>query len=245
MDPEYGRRYRELYERHWWWRSREAAVLNVLREHLESAAPRSILDIGCGNGLFFPALKEFGDVEGIEPSVELVSHSGPDRARIRVAPFDANFQPGKQFQLALMLDVLEHLSDPGGALRHATGLLAPGGYLLITVPAFNLLWTNHDVINHHHTRYRRNTLRPLLRAADLQIIEERYWYQWTCPVKLVVGVAEKIFRLAPSLPSVPPRWMNELLFELSRMEQKTFGAWGVTFGSSLMTLCQKRGEPAP
>ncbi len=241
MDPEYGKRYRELYERHWWWRSREAAVLSVLRRRWQPPPGARILDVGCGDGLFFGPLEEFGEVEGLESSAELVSLHGAYRARIHVAPFNADFCPGKQYDLLLMLDVLEHLPEPAGALRHAASLLAPGGVLVLTVPAFLLLWTNHDVINHHRTRYRRKTLRPLVRAAGFQIFEERYWYQWTCPVKLAQRCRETLFRLPPALPAVPPSWLNLLLYRLSRLEQKTIAGWGAPFGSSLMMCCRKIG----
>jgi SAM-dependent methyltransferase len=210
-----------------------------MREHLGPSTTRRILDIGCGDGLFFPALEEFGIVEGLEMSGDLVRPSGPYQARISVAPFDDKFKPGKEYELILMLDVLEHLADAGAAVRHAADLLATDGHLVLTVPALNLLWTNHDTINHHRTRYRRKTLRPLLRAADLVMIDERYWYQWTCPVKLGVRVMESVFRLRPRPPSIPPQWVNSLLFSLSRFEQRTLGAWGVAFGSSLVAVCRK------
>jgi SAM-dependent methyltransferase len=239
LDPEYGKGYRELYERHWWWRSREVAVLSVLHRHRGSASPARILDIGCGDGLFFRALEEFGEAEGLESSAALLSPHGPYRARIHVAPFDARFRSGKEYDLILMLDVLEHLDNPAEALRLAASLLPPGGSLLLTVPAFRLLWTNHDLINHHRTRYRRGTLRPLLKEAGFLVVDQRYWYQWTCPVKLAQRFVEGLFRLPPALPAVPPHWLNTLLYRLSRFEQETLGAWGVPFGSSLMMYCRK------
>jgi len=219
LDPEYGRRYRELYERHWWWRSREAAVLGVLLRHLGEKHDARILDVGCGDGLFFGPLAEFGDVEGVEFSEALLDPKGPYRSRIHVAAFDESFQPGRAYDLILMLDVLEHLPDAEGALRHAASLLRRGGALLLTVPAFQILWTNHDVINHHLIRYRRKTLRPLLEKSGLTAVEERYWYQWTCPVKLAQRAAEKILRPKPKPPSVPPDWMNGLLYRITRLEQ--------------------------
>jgi hypothetical protein len=142
-----------------------------------------------------------------------------------------------------MLDVLEHLDDPGEALRHAYSLLAPSGALLLTVPAFQLLWTNHDDMNHHRVRYRRRTLRPLLRQAGFAILEERYWYQWTCPTKLAIRLVESVSRRPPAVARVPPAWMNRSLYWLSRIEQRTLGAIGTPIGSSLMVFCVKQGTP--
>jgi SAM-dependent methyltransferase len=231
-----------LYERHWWWRSREAAVLGVLRRHLGEKHGIKILDVGCGDGLFFGALAEFGDVEGVEFSEALLDPKGPYRSRIHVAPFDKDFQPGRAYDLILMLDVLEHLPNAEGALQHASSLLARDGALLLTVPAFQILWTNHDVINHHLIRYRRKTLRPLLEKSGLAVVDERYWYQWTCPVKLAQRAVEKILQPKPKPPSVPPSWMNGLLYRVTRLEQETLGAWGAPFGSSLMAYCRIAGK---
>ncbi len=119
LDPDYGRHYRELYEKHWWWRAREVILLEELHRLFPDSRPLSILDVGCGDGLFFEPLRQFGNVEGIESETALVDPRGPNRRRITVAPFDASFKPGKQYDLILMLDVLEHLDSPEQALRHA------------------------------------------------------------------------------------------------------------------------------
>lgn len=239
MEPDYGRRYRELYEKHWWWRAREKAILRVLRRHSGPRAGLRILDVGCGDGLFFSRLAEFGEVDGVEANAQLVNPQGPYRDRIHIAPFDPGFRPADPYSLVLMLDVLEHIENPGQALRHAHSLLRPGGALLLTVPAFQLLWTNHDTINHHLVRYRRGTLRPLLRRAGFEILEEHYWYQWTCPAKLAVRLYEKILGRPPAVARVPPAWINRPLYWISRAEQETLGVIGLPFGSTLMVYCQK------
>jgi len=179
-------------------------------------------------------------VDGIEPDEALISPEGTHRARITIAPFDKNFRPREHYSLVLMLDVLEHLDHPDEALEHAYSLLGPSGALLLTVPAFQLLWTNHDTINHHRVRYRRGTLNPLLQRAGFKTLDERYWFQWTCPVKLVIRVYERIFKRPPTAARVPPVWINRPLFWFSRAEQRTLGAIGMPFGSSLMVYCVKQ-----
>ena len=123
-----------------------------------------------------------------------------------------------------MLDVLEHLEDPVAALRHALELLAPDGIFVATFPAFMTLWTNHDVLNHHFTRYTKASFRKVAREAGLHIDEERYAYYWTYPVKRSIGVLERAFRIRPEPPKIPAGWINESLFWISRMEQKTMSA---------------------
>ncbi len=173
MDPEYARRYRELYEKHWWWRAREEAVVALLRRFQPPGGYGCILDAGCGDGLFFPRLSEFGEVDGLEPDAHAVNPSGPFAARIHRGPFDDSFRPGRRYGLILMLDVLEHLPDPASAVRRVHSLLVPGGVFVATVPAFQALWTTHDVLNRHFKRYTRAELRRLLTDAGLRVATSR------------------------------------------------------------------------
>ena len=236
MDPKYGERYRRLFEEHWWWRARTELIIETLHRLQLAGGRQTILDIGCGDGLFFDRLAEFGEVEGVEPFAELIRPENPHRARIYVCPFDTSFLPGKQYSLVLMLDVLEHLADPIAALRHALGLLCPHGIFVATVPAFKSLWTNHDVVNHHYTRYTKRSFREMAAAAGLRLQEERYLYYWTCPVKLGIRVMERALRRKPAPAEVPPPWINGALFRLTRLEQKTLGKLPMPFGSSLMVI---------
>jgi len=199
----------------------------------------SILDVGCGDGLLFDRLMEFGDVEGIETSREIVDPANPQFQKIHIGPFDDSFRPGKQYSLILLLDVLEHIPDPGAALRRCESLLKPSGSLVITVPAFNVIWTNHDVLHHHMTRYRRATLLPLLQKAGFKIEDSAYWFQWTFPVKLAQRFIEKLFLLRPANPKIPLLAVNRALCSLCSLEHAMLGPLRLPFGTTLFARCSK------
>jgi SAM-dependent methyltransferase len=245
LNPEYGQRYRELFEKHWWWRARTEFILKTLRRLKPPNGWKEILDVGCGDGLFFPRLREFGEVEGIEPSTALVNPSNPDSRFIYLCTFDSNFRPGKRYSLILMLDVLEHLENPLEALRHARNLLQADGMLVMTVPAFKAIWTNHDVINHHFTRYTKSRLRRLSSEAGLRIFEDRYLYHWTYPVKLVLRFVERTFRLKPKPARVPAEWINQPLYWVSRLEQETLTRLPIPAGSSLIAIAKQAPSNSP
>jgi SAM-dependent methyltransferase len=236
MDPEYGRRYRDLFERHWWWRARSALVLEVLRRHAPAGGWPRILDIGSGDGLFFDALTEFGTATGIEPDAALVSDGMRASGRVAIQPFDATFQPGSHYDLILFLDVLEHLPDPVAALQHARSLLAPGGVVVITVPAFKALWTAHDDWNHHRIRYSRATLLGEMTQAGLRPVVSFYFFQWVAPVKLGVRALEALRPGRPGPATVPPAAINGALYRLSRLEAGTVTRLRLPFGSSVCAV---------
>ena len=218
---------------------RERWVLQVLRQNCPATGWGSILDVGCGDGLLFDRLMEFGDVEGIETSREIVDLANPHFKKIHIGPFDDSFRPGKQYSLILLLDVLEHIPDPGAALRRCESLLKPGGSLVVTVPAFNVAWTNHDVLNHHMTRYRRATLLPLLQKAGFKIEDSAYWFQWTFPVKLAQRFTEKLFRLRPASPKIPLPAVNRALCSLCSLEHSILRPLHLPFGTTLFVRCSK------
>ena len=239
MEPEYRKRYRELFRKHWWWRARTELIVTTLQHLQPPSGWPSILDIGCGEGLMFERLSKFGDVEGVELEEGLASELGKWRDQIHVCPFDERFEPAKRYSLILMLDVLEHLPDPPKALRHVRRLLAPDGIFLATVPAFQALWTNHDVLNHHLRRYTKQTLLELINHAGFHSVQSSYFFQWTCPAKLLVRAVEGILASQPEPPTIPPRWINEPLYLLSRAEQRITRRLSLPFGSSLMVVARK------
>lgn len=238
MDPKYAEQYRELFEKHWWWRARTELIIETLQRLRPSTGWRYILDVGCGDGLFFPRLRQFGSVEGIEPSLRMPNASHGDGNYIYAGSFDHTFQPPHKYSLILMLDVLEHLEDPVGALRHACMLLEPDGTLLITVPAFMTLWTNHDVLNHHFTRYRKHRLRQLAAEAGLRVIEAHYFFHWMYVAKFIVHIFERAFHPQAKLPHIPHAGINRFLYMISRAEQKLFGKLPIPIGSSLMAVVE-------
>jgi SAM-dependent methyltransferase len=240
MDIVYGKHYRKLYHKHWWWRTRELLIIDFLRRYKPVGGWNAILDVGCGDGLFFEYLAEFGkNIEGVEPDERLVTPQNPSRHAIYGQPFDKDFRPDKVYSLILMLDVLEHLRDPVTSLRRGMDLLEPEGLILITVPAFMALWTNHDYLNQHLVRFTKNSLRKIVEQAGFCVFFEKYFFQWLFPVKLITRLVEIVKGSNPSIPQIPAPWVNESLILLSRVEQVVTRKLPIPFGSSLMMAGRK------
>jgi SAM-dependent methyltransferase len=242
MDPEYAVRYRELYEKHWWWRAREDFVFEKVQGLVPRGTPSAILDVGCGDGLFFERLSRLGPVEGIEMDPTGVTPGGRWAGQIHVQPFDETFRPARRYALVLLLDVLEHFPDPANRLRRALELVAPGGAVLVTVPAFSVLWTSHDELNRHFTRFTIGSLGRVASEAGARVESSEYFYHWMFPFKLLAHLGEGIRSPAPRPPRVPPRWINGFLYRLSRWEQRTFQGRHVPFGSSLVAVLRPAGQ---
>jgi len=234
MHEAYRKVYRELYFGHWWWLAREEVVIETLRRAGVKGGGR-VLDVGCGCGLLFPRLAEFGEVEGIE--VDAASaREGAARYAIHVGSFDRTFQPGRRYALILLLDVLEHLEDPKAALSYAVELLVESGVVLATVPALNCLWTTHDDLNQHLRRYSKTSFARLAYEAELKVHYSRYIFQWLAAAKLLVRATESFVPTMPKPPLIPPPLVNRILYRASRWEEVLLRRLPMPFGNSLLVV---------
>ena len=214
-------------------------MLRELRRLRPASGWRRALDVGCGDGLFFDALSEMaGEVEGVEPDQAVLSPEGERDPRIHVRPFDETFQPGRRYGLILFLDVLEHMDDAEGAVAHAASLLEEGGVMLVTVPAWKHLWTTHDELNRHLTRYTRGEVEALL-GAHLNVLKVRYFFRWVHPAKVAQRMWEAVRSPEPEAPRVPPRPLNALLYGVSRVEEVLTGWLPVPLGSSVLGVARR------
>jgi len=154
---------------HWWYRGRRR-VLAAELARLDLPSPARILDAGCGSGRTMQELAALGTVSGIELSEEAAAFA---RARghgeVRVGSLEQLPWDDEEFHLITCLDVIEHIDDDVGALAELRRVCAPGGWLVVTVPAYRALWSAHDEANHHRRRYSRPMLRGCALAAGWRI----------------------------------------------------------------------------
>src|SRR5947209_14072283 len=149
----------EVDEHHWWYRGRRKIVRAEL-DRLPLPAGARVLDAGCGSGRTLEELQPYGEVFGVEldPEAAGVARSR-GRGEVHIGRLEEMPWEAATFDLITCLDVLEHTPDDRTTLRELRRVSKPGGWLLITVPAYQALWSLHDEANHHFRRYNRRMLR--------------------------------------------------------------------------------------
>jgi SAM-dependent methyltransferase len=212
-------------------------LLRKISRLLAGVSDPRILDVGCGAAMFFDALDTFGHVEGIESDAAAVDRSGRWRSRIFVGDLDEAYAPAAPFDLILMLDVLEHIANPGVVLARARQILRPDGRILITVPAFSWLWTSHDEMNHHVARYSTRALTEVVARSGLVALETGYLFQALVLPKLLVRAKESVFRDRPRVPRIPPRAINDIIQAWCRIEHRLAGR--LPFGGSAFAVAAR------
>jgi 2-polyprenyl-3-methyl-5-hydroxy-6-metoxy-1,4-benzoquinol methylase len=233
MDVRYSAVYPDLYRYHWWWRVRERMLISTLRQ-VAPPPPASILDVGCGGGLFFGELQQFGQVTGIEADPASVGQDNPWAHSIVRGELDDSYIPPAPFDLILMLDVLEHVPNVPKILANVARILAVDGRVVVTVPAFEWLWTSHDDMNHHVKRYTADDVRSTLQASGLAVFETRYLFQSLVLPKLAVRLSEATGLRRPDVPGIPGPAVSAVLQRWFWAEYRWLGR--LPFGTSVLAV---------
>jgi len=245
MDRDYEQQTFQAEDRHWWYRGRRTVLERVI-DGLglpagNPGSPPRILDAGCGSGRNMVDLARRGVVTGVElslPSVEKARERGCGEV-IEGSVLEMPF-PDASFDLAVSLDVIEHLEDDVGALRELRRTVAPGGALLITVPAYRWLWSGHDEINHHQRRYTRRSLQAVAEQAGWRQERTSYFNSLLLPVAILLRVLDRFNRKTTESSLdlwVPPELVNRAL-ELPLLLEAALIARGgrIPAGLSLLSV---------
>ena len=241
MDRDYELQTHRAEDRHWWYRGRRTVLEGViaqLRLPARAAHPRRRLRLGAQHGRPRPP-----------------RHGHRDRAlRTRASPLARERDSGEviegsvlempfaadSFDLAASLDVIEHLEDDLAALRELRRVVAPGGALLVTVPAYQWLWSGHDEINHHHRRYTRSSLLRVAREAGWEPVRTTYFNSLLLPVAIALRVLDRFSRKTTESSLdlwVPPPALNWLLERPLALEAALIGRGGrIPAGLSLLVV---------
>ena len=181
--------------RHPWETARVQAIQQIIGG-LGLNAPR-VLDVGAGDGYLLGALHAaFGFRRAIAQDIHLSESLARELSQPGIEFVRELTDPEYRAELILLLDVIEHVEDPGALLSHlARERLAPGGRMLITVPAFQRLYTEHDRALKHFRRYSRGQVIEQARRAGLSVIESGYLFASLLLPRAAAALRE---RLAPA-----------------------------------------------
>lgn len=220
---------------YWWYRARAQLLEVALGEHL--GTPARLLDVGSADG----------------PSVEWMSG---DHRRTTIDVDPRGLQPGEgvcasamalpfgdgTFDVVGAFDVLEHCEPEAQAVTELSRVLRPGGRLLMSVPAYQWAWTDHDEQAGHYRRYTRRRLIRAIEGGGLVVTRATYGFGGVFPFFAAERAVRRIRKPAPStdksLPEVSPA-MDRVLMGLTKAESKVIGRANLPFGSSVFLAAVK------
>lgn len=232
-------RMAEIDGEHWWFTARRAILTDLIRRLKLPANPR-ILEVGAGTGSNLAMLQRFGRVDAIEPDEparELASRRSGIAVQGGNLPDGAVLEDGA-YDLIVLLDVLEHIADDRGTLAALKTKLAPGGRLLVTVPAMPWLWSAHDVAHHHQRRYTTTGLEGVFRGAGYRVSYRSHFNTLLFPLIVAARALGKLSGRDGGDDALPPRPVNALLSGIFGLERHAAGRLSLPFGVSLAVVAE-------
>ncbi len=181
--------------RHWYYRNKACALSRYLRD----SSFNTIVDVGAGSGFFSRHLLENTSATSalcVDPH-----YSSPAEETVAGKPM--RFLPSAQGQnadLFLFMDVLEHVDDDVGLLREYMKPASSGSTAMITVPAFQFMWSGHDDFLEHKRRYTLGSLRATVENAGLTVVKDSYYFGFVFPLAMATRLAQRILPPGDSAP---------------------------------------------
>jgi len=224
---------------HWYYVSKGRA----LRDFLGDLKVPQVLDVGAGSGVFSRYLLDEEFCESaicVDPNYaeeKVEDHNG------KKIEFVKNIEETTQ-QLVLMMDVLEHVPDDKALLEEYVKNMEVGGHVLITVPAFQFMWSGHDVFLEHHRRYTIKMIESCVKEAGMIPVKSRYFFGSLFPVIAVIRLVKKVLFSRGNLKAeselkLYPDWLNQSLITIHSVERRSFFKFNKFLGLSVFCLCRK------
>jgi 2-polyprenyl-3-methyl-5-hydroxy-6-metoxy-1,4-benzoquinol methylase len=209
-EDQYEMAYPDGIEKHWWNLARNRILTNEIKKF--AGADAVVLDIGCGRGFVVKYLRDEGiDCTGVELAQARPVFSVRDHVHMGIDAWDLPGTERMRYDTILLLDVIEHVSDPAIFLRHLSDGFPNLSHLIITVPACQELWSNYDECYGHCRRYSLEMLKRTSIALGADCIWANYFFHLAYPVGWVAAHLAKKRETKLHVPQGIGRWLHKLI----------------------------------
>lgn len=176
----------------WWFQYRAKVIVGLMKKYFDKTT--KTMDIGGGNGYTTAVAKQKGFCMGLlEPSEVACRNAQKRGIDSHAGMLTDEYPKDGEYGQVLLLDVLEHIEDDKEFLDLLNRKISRGGWLLITVPAYKILWSSEDDYANHYRRYTKKKLRNRAENSNFDIIYAGYFMQFLfLPILLVRVGLEKI-----------------------------------------------------
>ena len=220
---------------YWWYTARSELLEAALGDHLGS--PARLLDVGSADGPSVTWMR--GDHQHVSVDLDprgLLPGQGVQASALTL-PFRTD-----SFDVVAAFDVVEHCDPEAQALAELSRVLRPGGRMLLSVPAYQWAWSDHDVRAGHHRRYTRPRLVRAVRAAGLDVRRCSHGFAGVFPAFAAERLLRRVRRPSAaddtSLPQ-PSAATERLLLAACRAESRWLRRRDLPFGSSVFLAAEK------
>lgn len=227
---------------HWWFVARRKIIESIIKK-LNLKKNAQIFDAGCGTGDNLKMLSKYGNVVAMERdsnAFEKAQSRNVGEIYKGELPKIIHDNIKKDKDLIVLLDVLEHIDDDAGSLTSLKDYINSDGKFLITVPAYQFLWTARDEQHHHKRRYTVSQLKKTLELNGWKINYISYFNSFLFPLALIERIKQKIFPVVEESDlKMPPKWINYIFEKIFSFESRLITKVAFPFGLSIIAIAEK------
>ena len=219
---------------HWWFEGRKLILSRILKKY--SNKKKIILDYGCGVGINLDVLSKFGKVFYYDKSRLAINYVKKNYSKKKFFKnINKLYKYKKKFDLIVATDVIEHIKNDKKEIIKISNLLKKDGYILITVPAFQSLFSSKDISLKHFRRYNKENLRNLLNKYFHEIKFTYFNFILFLPIAMLIFFFKitKI-KFINRVEKKPNFFINKLAFYLFASESVFINKMNFPFGISLL-----------
>ncbi len=247
-----------MQKEHFWYHGRHRFLLKSVKRFAMNRFPIDsrpmVVDLGGGCGGWIQYLSrnliwrdaEMALTDSSLNALTMAKPFVPEGTRLYQTDI-MDLQWSNRWDIAFLLDVLEHLPEPEKALSQIYESMKPGGLLFVTVPAMQTLWSFIDEFGHHQKRFVCRDFKALASSSGFRIVDCRYFMFFLSPLVYLTRKStntsldndEKIDKFVRKLHEVPPVWMNLPLKLVFGAETPLGHHLRFPWGSSLLCVLSK------
>lgn len=237
-------------KKNWYYKYKIYKVKKEINKYLKNKSmdKKKCLDIGCGNGII-----SFGignQINGINLDWNLVDSNFTNKDLYNDPRKSNNIKDGKKFDIVIACDVLEHIDNQDEFLQLIDNCMSKDSILIVTVPAMNILWSDHDVFLKHYRRYSMKSFKNSVENY-FRILNIEYTYKSLFPLALFIRSTKKIINLFKKVESYKGESTNTfyllnkfflIILQFEEILSSRFDAINYLPGISLIAALKKSNE---
>lgn len=241
--------YSQMYRQesyYWWHLAKRQMVNNFITNYCSTRSGKlKILDLGCGTGKLMQELSSCGQCYGLDYSplaLRFCQQQGIKKHYLIKADINTTLPlPENSFDIITILDVLEHTKNDQAVLKEIKRVLKPNGLLILTVPAYQSLWSYWDKMLGHKRRYHRSQLLSIFSQTKFNIVKLTYFHSFVLIPAILIRRFKSLNKHSSKTSDFIelPKIINKILLLVTNGENKLLQHFNLPFGLSLFAIVSK------